>query len=57
MSTGSPRRWPAAWKDWRWTHIPEDVLPEMRRVGISDEDISTMMVTNPRRILEGCDPY
>jgi phosphotriesterase-related protein len=45
------------WTDWRWTHIPEDVLPEMRRVGISDEDITTMMVTNPRRILEGCDPY
>jgi phosphotriesterase-related protein len=46
-----------AWKDWRWTHIPEDVLPEMRRVGITDEDIATMMVGNPRRILEGCDPY
>ncbi len=46
-----------AWREWRWTHIPEDVLPEMRRVGISDEDITTMMVTNPRRILEGCDPY
>jgi phosphotriesterase-related protein len=45
------------WKDWRWTHIPEDVLPEMRRVGISDADVTTMMVTNPRRILEGCDPY
>ena len=46
-----------AWKEWRWTHIPEDVLPEMRRAGISDEDITTMMVDNPRRILEGCDPY
>lgn len=47
----------AGWKDWRWTHIPEDVLPEMRRVGISEADLTTMMVTNPRRILEGCDPY
>ncbi len=46
-----------AWKDWRWTHIPDDVLPAMRRAGISDEDIRTMMVVNPRRILEGCDPY
>ena len=45
-----------AWKDWRWTHIPEDVLPEMRRAGISEEDITTMMVDNPRRILEGCEP-
>ena len=44
-------------KDWRWTHIPDDVLPAMRRGGISDEDITTMMVDNPRRILEGCEPY
>ena len=47
----------SAWKDWRWTYIPEDVLPEMRRSGITEEDITTMMVDNPRRILEGCEPY
>jgi predicted metal-dependent phosphotriesterase family hydrolase len=29
----------------------------MRRSGISDEDITTMMVDNPRRILEGGEPY
>jgi phosphotriesterase-related protein len=46
-----------AWKDWRWTHIPDDVLPAMRKAGISNDDITTMMVANPRRILEGCDPY
>jgi phosphotriesterase-related protein len=46
-----------AWKDWRWTHLPEDVLPAMREAGISDRDVETMMVTNPRRILEGCAPY
>jgi phosphotriesterase-related protein len=46
-----------AWKEWRWTHIPEDVLPQMRRSGISDDDIRTMMVDNPRRILEGGAPY
>ncbi|MBV8462073.1 MAG: phosphotriesterase [Acidimicrobiales bacterium] len=45
------------WKDWRWTHIPDDVLPAMRDAGISDEDVRTMMVENPRRILEGCAPY
>jgi len=47
----------AAWKDWRWTHIPDDVLPAMRRAGISETDIAKMMVDNPRRILEGCEPY
>ncbi len=46
-----------AWKEWRWTHLPLDVLPAMRRAGISEEDLQTMVVHNPRRILEGCDPY
>jgi phosphotriesterase-related protein len=44
-------------KDWRWTHIPEDVLPIMRERGIREADITTMMVENPRRILEGGAPY
>jgi phosphotriesterase-related protein len=52
-----PRSMSEAAKDWRWTHIPEDVLPAMRANGISDADIETMMVTNPRRILEGGAPY
>ncbi len=52
-----PASMSGAWKEWRWTHIPQDVLPEMRRMGISDEDVRTMMVDNPRRILEGGEPY
>ena len=47
----------SAWKEWRWTYIPEDVLPQMLHSGISEQDIATMMVDNPRRILEGCEPY
>jgi phosphotriesterase-related protein len=43
--------------DWRWTHIPEDVLPLMRERGVSDGDIHKMLVDNPRRILEGTKPY
>jgi phosphotriesterase-related protein len=43
--------------DWRWTHIPRDVLPVMRERGISDADIRTMMVDNPRAILEHGEPY
>jgi phosphotriesterase-related protein len=52
-----PRSMHEAMPQWRWTHIPEDVLPAMRASGISDDDIQTMMVDNPRRILEGCAPY
>jgi len=52
-----PRAMATAAKDWRWTHIPEDVLPTMRDRGISDADIEKMMIINPRTILEGGAPY
>jgi phosphotriesterase-related protein len=52
-----PRSLMDAASDWRWTHIPVDVLPVMRAHGISDADIHTMMVDNPRTILEGGAPY
>jgi phosphotriesterase-related protein len=43
--------------DWRWTYISDEVLPVMRARGISDAAIDTMLVDNPRRILEGGAPY
>jgi phosphotriesterase-related protein len=42
---------------WRWTYISDEVLPVMRAHGISDTQITTMLVDNPRRILEGGAPY
>jgi phosphotriesterase-related protein len=35
--------------NWNFQHIPEDVLPALREAGVSDEQITTMMVDNPRR--------
>jgi len=52
-----PQSLAAGWKDWRWTHIPVDVLPAMWRSGISEGDVSTMRIDNTRRVLEGCEPY
>ncbi len=52
-----PRAMSEAAKNWRWTHIPDDVLPAMRMSGISDADIEIMMVRNPRTILEGGPAY
>jgi phosphotriesterase-related protein len=52
-----PRSMMAALKDWRWTYISDEVLPVMRDRGVSDADIQTMMVGNPRTILEGGAPY
>ena len=46
-----------ATNDWRWTYISEEVLPVMRDRGVSESDIATMLVDNPRTILEGGAPY
>jgi phosphotriesterase-related protein len=37
---------------WHYTHLVEEVLPELRRRGVSAEEIDEMMVGNPRRIFE-----
>ena len=34
-----------------YNHIFEDFLPRLRRLGVSDDEIATMMVSNPARIL------
>jgi phosphotriesterase-related protein len=35
--------------NWHFRHISEDVLPALREQGVSEEQIATMMVDNPRR--------
>jgi phosphotriesterase-related protein len=43
--------------DWRYTHIHEDVLPYLREHGVTDEQIETMLVANPRRYFESTGTY
>jgi phosphotriesterase-related protein len=43
--------------DWRYTHIHEDVLPYLREHGVTDEQINTMLVANPRRYFENTGTY
>ena len=38
--------------DWTYTHIHDAVLPWIRERGVTDEQIETMLVTNPRRYFE-----
>jgi len=38
--------------NWNFLHISTNVLPAMRDRGVSEEHIKTMLVDNPRRILE-----
>jgi phosphotriesterase-related protein len=37
---------------WTYTHIHEEVLPYLREHGVTDDQIETMLVTNPRRYFE-----
>jgi phosphotriesterase-related protein len=52
-----PRAFTETSSDWRWTYISDEVLPVMRARGITEADITTMLVDNPRTILEGGAPY
>ncbi len=37
---------------WNFRHIPEDVLPALRREGVSEDQLRAMTVDNPRRLFE-----
>ena len=52
-----PRSIVDASETWRWTYISDEVLPAMRARGISDTDITTMLVDNPRRYFEDVSAY
>jgi phosphotriesterase-related protein len=40
------------WPDWRYTHIPRDVLPALLAAGVSQAQIDRMTRHNPRAIFE-----
>jgi phosphotriesterase-related protein len=49
---------PPSWRamsapSWRMDTIPKRVIPMLRDAGVSSDLISQMLVTNPRRLLEG----
>jgi phosphotriesterase-related protein len=37
---------------WNFRHIPDDVIPALRKAGVGEEQIRQMTVENPRRIFE-----
>lgn len=37
---------------WHFLHIHNDVIPALKEKGVTDEQVHTMMVENPRRIFE-----
>jgi phosphotriesterase-related protein len=42
---------------WNFRHISDDVVPALRESGVSEGDLTTMTVDNPRRIFEQQGPY
>jgi phosphotriesterase-related protein len=47
----------AVMDQWHYLHIGNDVLPYLRDHGVTDEQIDTMLVANPRRYFENTNPY
>jgi phosphotriesterase-related protein len=37
---------------WHYNHIPDDILPALRKAGVSEDQIEQMLVENPRAIFE-----
>jgi phosphotriesterase-related protein len=42
---------------WHYRHITEEVLPALREHGVTDAQIATMLVDNPRRYFENVGAY
>jgi phosphotriesterase-related protein len=42
----------AVMPNWHYLHVSNDVLPALRRRGVTDEQIEQMLVGNPRRYFE-----
>jgi phosphotriesterase-related protein len=38
--------------NWNFRHVPNDVVPALRKNGVTEEQILALTVTNPRRIFE-----
>ncbi|MCM6774105.1 phosphotriesterase-related protein [Nocardia sp. CDC159] len=53
MDWMSPQTRNAFLPQWNYLHLGNDVLPYIREHGVTDEQITTMLVDNPRRIFEG----
>jgi phosphotriesterase-related protein len=46
------REMPALFPRWHYLHIHNDVIPALKRAGVTEEQLHTILVENPRRIFE-----
>jgi len=48
---------PIALPNWHYLHIHNDVIPALKQRGVTDEQLTTMLVDNPRRIFSNQGGY
>jgi phosphotriesterase-related protein len=48
---------PVVLPNWHYLHIHSDVIPALKDRGVTDEQLTTMLVDNPRRIFENQGAY
>ena len=48
---------PVALPNWHYLHIHDDVIPALKSRGVTDEQLTTMLVDNPRRIFSAQGGY
>jgi phosphotriesterase-related protein len=48
---------PVVLPNWHYLHIHNDVIPALKDRGVTDEQLTTMLVDNPRRIFENQGAY
>ncbi|MBV9597640.1 MAG: phosphotriesterase [Chloroflexi bacterium] len=48
---------PVRFPNWHYLHIPQAVVPALKQRGVTDEQIHSMLVDNPRRIFERTGGY
>ena len=46
----------AAAPNWNYLHISQDVLPRLRELGVTEEQIDTLLIDNPRTWFETANP-
>jgi phosphotriesterase-related protein len=50
---GRSFKFPERYANWYPTYIHKKLIPKMKEAGVTDEQINTMLVDNPRRLLTG----
>jgi phosphotriesterase-related protein len=46
----------AAYGGWGYGHLSRHIEPRLRKAGVSDDQLTTIRISNPRRLLDVCSP-